>query len=71
MTIYDKIREYRELCGVTKKEVKTLGNFEHSEQYYGQCENGKYPLDDELIKKMYNAINVARAVKMRQSEPTP
>ena len=68
MKIYEKIRQYRELCGVTKKEVKTLGNFEFSEQYYGQCENGKYNLDEDLVKKMYNAINLARAVKILNRE---
>ena len=64
MTIDDNIRDYRELCGVTKKEVKTLGNYSKSEQYYGQCENGQYNLSEEAIKEMYSAINVARAAKI-------
>ena len=68
MTIYDKIRDYRELCGVTRKEVKTFGNYPKSEQYYGQCEKGQYELAEDAIKEMYSCINVARAEKMKQME---
>lgn len=67
MTIYEKIRDYRELCGVTRKEVKTLGGYPKSEQYYGQCESGQYNLSEETIKEMYSCINVARAEKLKQS----
>lgn len=68
MTIYEKIRDYRELCGVTRKEVKTLGGYSKSEQYYGQCEMGQYDLTEDKVKEMYDCINVARAEKMKQTE---
>lgn len=68
MTTCDKIREFRELCGLTKKEVKTLGKFNGSEQFYGQCENGKYELGEEVIHEMYMAICRARAVKLEQKK---
>lgn len=68
MTIYEKIREYRELCGLTRKDVKTLGGYDKSEQYYGQCESGKYDLSEETIKEMYSCINVARAEKMKLNQ---
>ena len=68
MTIYDKIREYRELCGLTRKDVKTYGGYDKSEQYYGQCEIGKYDLSEESIKEMYSCINVARAEKMKLNQ---
>ena len=50
---------------LTRKEVKTLGDFENSEQFYGQCEAGKYDIGPEVEKKMYDAINRARAKKMQ------
>lgn len=65
MKKHEKIRAYRELCGLTRKEVKTLGDFENSEQFYGQCEAGKYDIGTEVEKKMYDAINRARAKKMQ------
>lgn len=68
MQAHEKIREYRELCGLTKKDVKTLGGFNGSEQYYGQCENGKYDLSPETIKSMYDAINIARAKKLKSRQ---
>ena len=52
MKKHEKIRAYRELCGLTRKEVKTLGDFENSEQFYGQCEAGKYDIGPEVEKKM-------------------
>ena len=68
MSACEKIREFRELCGLTKKEVKTLGGFAQSEQFYGQCENGKYELGEEVIHQMYDAICRARAVKLGLAE---
>ena len=65
MKTHERIREYRELCGLTRKEVKTLGNFEGSEQFYGQCEAGKYQLGSDVEKRMYDAINRARAEKLK------
>lgn len=65
MKKHEKIRAYRELCGLTRKEVKTFGDFENSEQFYGQCEAGKYDIGPEVEKKMYDAINRARAKKMQ------
>ncbi len=63
MTRAEKIKEYRIFSGLTKKEVATLGDFAKSEQWLGQCENGKVNMNEENEKEIFDAINVARCKK--------
>jgi len=69
MTEFEKLKEYRELSGLTKVDVKKLGNYPKTEQYYGQVENGIWPnVDEESLKECYTAINVARYAKQQAAQ---
>jgi transcriptional regulator with XRE-family HTH domain len=64
MKYYEKLREYRELSGLTKHDVKALGDYPNSEQYYGKVENGLAgDISDQSLKECYTAINIARCRK--------
>jgi len=59
----EKLKEYRELAGLSKKDIVTLGEYPKSEQWYGRIENGIENFSEAALKECYTAINVARAKK--------
>jgi hypothetical protein len=67
MTELDRFKQYMELCGIyTKKQLITDGNYPKTEQYLGQVLNGVHPFSALEQKRLYEAVNVARAKHLRE-----
>lgn len=63
-----RIKEYKELCMVTNKDIVEKGGYRNSTQYLGQLLNLQKPCNDEAMFEILNAISVARAVKIKNKQ---
>lgn len=63
-----RIKEYKELCMVTNKDIVEKGGYRNSTQYLGQLLNAQKPCSDESMYEILNAISVARAVKIKNKQ---
>lgn len=63
-----RIKAYKELCGVTNKEICEKGGYRASSQYLGQLLNEQKPCNEESMYEILNAISKARAVKIKNKE---
>lgn len=63
-----RIKEYKELCMVTNKDIVEKGGYRASTQYLGQILNEQKPCSDESMYEILNAISVARAVKIKNKQ---
>jgi hypothetical protein len=65
MVSVKKIRDYRELSGLTKTQASEF--YCKSKQYYCRLETNDYVSDNDA-KEMYQAINLARANKKKKEK---
>lgn len=63
-----RIKEYKELCIVTNKDIVEKGGYRNSTQYLGQLLNEQKHCSDETMFEILNAISVARAVKIKNKQ---
>lgn len=63
-----RIKEYKELCMVTNKDIVEKGGYRASTQYLGQLLNEQKPCNDESMYEILNAISKARAVKIKNKQ---
>lgn len=63
-----RIKEYKELCMVTNKDIVEKGGYRNSTQYLGQLLNEQKPCNEESMYEILNAISKARAVKIKNKQ---
>jgi hypothetical protein len=67
MTEIDRFKSYMELCGIySNKQLVTEGEYPKTEQWLGRVLNGTVPFSDIERKRCYDAVNIARAKRLRK-----